>query len=59
MKELVETLNQISMGLFINSSYDIMQNNFNWKNILIVIITTKAMYIFNRIKRSFYNDNRG
>jgi hypothetical protein len=52
MKDLVETLQQISLGLFVNGSYGIMQGDFNWKNNLIVIITIKAMYFANRIKRS-------
>jgi hypothetical protein len=52
MKDLVETLQQISLGLFVNGSYGIMQGEFNWKNIIIVVVTIKAMYFANRIKRS-------
>jgi len=54
MRDLVETLQQISLGLFVNGSYGVMQGDLSFKNILIIVVTTKAMYMFNRIKRSFY-----
>ena len=51
MKELVETLNQISMGLFINGTFALMQGQITPQNIAIAGITTASMFILNTIKR--------
>ena len=53
MKSLFETLQQISLGLFVNGSYGLMQGDFDIQNILIVTITVKSMYIFNRLKEYY------
>ena len=50
MKALVETLQQVALGLFVNGTYGLMQGDIDFQNILIVIVTTKAMYMLNRIK---------
>ncbi len=52
MRSLYETLQQISLGLFVNGSYALMQGDFDIQNALIVLVTIKAMYLFNRLKRS-------
>ena len=50
MKSLFETLQQISLGLFVNGSYGLLQGDYDIQNFLIVVITIKSMYIFNRLK---------
>lgn len=51
MRDLVETLQQISLGLFVNGSYGLMQGDIHFQNILITVLTIKSMYMLNRIKR--------
>jgi len=50
MKSLFETLQQVSLGLFVNGSYGLMQGDMDIQNVLIVIVTIKSMHIFNRLK---------
>ncbi len=50
MRSLFETLQQISLGLFVNGSYGLMQGDIDVQNVLIVIVTIRAMYVFNGLK---------
>lgn len=53
MKEFIETLQQISLGLFVNGSYGLMQGDYDLQNILIVIFTIGSMYGTARLKRRY------
>jgi hypothetical protein len=53
MKEFIETLQQISLGLFVNGSYGLMQGDYNIQNFIIVIFTTASMYGTARLKRRY------
>ena len=52
MKSLFETLQQISLGLFVNGSYGLLQGDYDIQNFLIVATTIKSMYIFNHLKEN-------
>jgi len=53
MKSLFETLQQISLGLFVNGSYGILQGDYGIQNILLVVVTIKGMYVFNHLKGAY------
>jgi hypothetical protein len=53
MRAIIETLQQISLGLFVNGSYGIMQGDIDIANTTIVITTIFGMYGFNRAKRRY------
>jgi hypothetical protein len=53
MKEFIETLQQISLGLFVNGSYGLMQGDYDVQNTLIVIFTIGSMYGTARLKRRY------
>ena len=55
MRSLYETFQQISLGLFVNGSYGLMQGDINIQNALIVLVTIKSMYVFNRLKEDATN----
>ena len=50
MKTLFETLQQVSLGLFVNGSYDLLHGDYDIRNFLIVLFTVSGMYIFNHLK---------
>ena len=50
MKALIETLHNISLGLFVNGSYGIMQGDIDLANALIVGFSVGSMFIFNYVK---------
>ncbi len=47
MKAFLETLRQISLGLFVNGSYGFMQGDYDIANSLIVAFSISAMFILN------------
>ena len=53
MFELFETLQAISLGLFVNSSYAIMTGDIRISNIYISIVSVISIYIMARLKRRF------
>ena len=53
MKSLFETLQQISLGLFVNGSYGLMQGDYDIQNTLIVIFTIGSMYGTAKLKRIY------
>jgi len=55
MKEFIETLQQISLGLFVNGSYGLMQGDYNIQNFIIVTFTIGSMYGTARLKRRYYD----
>ncbi|MGP1581038.1 MAG: hypothetical protein ACTTH5_08505 [Wolinella sp.] len=50
MGALVETLRQVSLGLFVNGSYGIMQGGYNMANFIIVFSMVLSMYFLNKFK---------
>ncbi len=50
-REFIETLQQISLGLFVNGSYGLMQGDYDIQNTLIVIFTIGSMYGTAKLKR--------
>ena len=53
MKEFIETLQQISLGLFVNGSYGLMQGDYDIQNFIIVTFTIGSMYGTARLKRRY------
>jgi len=51
MKEFFETMQNVSLGLFVNGSFAIMQEDLRIVNFYIMDITTFSMYIFSFLKR--------
>ena len=49
MKSLFETLLQISLGLFVNGSYGLMQGDIDAVNIALVGFTVPSMFLLNSI----------
>ena len=52
-KEFIETLQQISLGLFVNGSYGLMQGDYDVQNFAIVIFTVGSMYGTAKLKRRY------
>jgi len=57
MREVAETLQQVSLGLFVNGSYGLMQGDLDIANSIIVISSVIGMFLFNKLKRK-YEDGR-
>ena len=53
MSELFETLQAISLGLFVNSSYAIMVGDMRLTNWYIAIMSVGTIYVMAKLKRRF------
>jgi len=48
MSKFIKTLHDVSLGLFINASYGVIQGDIDLANTYVIAITIIAMYITNR-----------